>query len=592
MKISERMVLTFSLMVLIVIASFSGFVNHILLENSMESNNTLFNNTGTNILKALEQQMSMMDITAEELLDNLTFMSALNQFVSNDSSDRKVANAARNAVLQQLYRSPMVDSFHRVSFYNTRGDFTSSRFQKDDYLESGTELAVEVISSLPWLSSAATQRQILPLHNDFLAVRRDISVYGIVRPVIYHGRFLGYLEISNEKSTLTDMMSSSTESDILIQAVFDDGTVFYSNSDQIYDYPADMEKQTIIEFADRENGIHHSVMCLRCNWMGMNLYLAQDHSVITARNVDILMRTARLALLIFIPAVAVIIIISRTVTKSVRGFTEKVRSLSFDYVLEDSPATLQTLQTVVSSPNNIEIFELEETFNRLMLRLRDSTRNEIALHESTLQAQLKALQMQINPHFIYNTLNIISAHSVESENWEIFDICDQFAQLMRYSTDSRSESATLAEEINNARNYLLLAKARYEEELEFSIDVPETLYELTIPKLTLQPLIENALTHGYDGHNTKRFLSITGFVQDRELILEIRDNGTGFAPEVLERLQSRIRDIEEGNGQLLEAGNHIGLTNTCLRLHYYSRGSMHISIRNDNGAVVLLTMPC
>ena len=592
MKISQRIVLTFSLMTLIVLTSFAIFVNNILLENSRQSNFTLFSNTGTNVLNALEQQVGMMDITAEELLDNVTFRSALNQFVSNDSSDGKVANAARNAVLQQLYRSPMVDSFYRVSFYNSSGDFITSRIQKDDYLESGTPQAAGVIASLPWVSSAATQLRILPLHNDFLSARRDIGVYGIVRPVVYHGKTLGYLEVSNEKSVLTDIVAPATEAGILIQAILDDGTVFYASTDQVFDYPSNMEKQTLIEYVDKENDVHHSVMSLRCNWMGMTLYLAQDHSVIAARNQGILFRTAQLALLIFIPTVAIIVIISRTVTKSVRGLTEKVRSLPFDYVLEDSPATLNALQTNVSGPGNKEIFELEETFNRLMLRLRDSTRNEIALHESTLQAQLRALQMQINPHFIYNTLNIISAHSVESENWEIFDICDQFAQLMRYSTDSQSESATLAQEISNARNYLLLAKARYEEELEFSIDVPETLHEVTIPKLTLQPLIENALTHGYNGHNTKRCLSITGSIAQDKLILEVRDNGTGFAPEVLERLQSRIAEIEAGNGQLLETGNHIGLTNTCLRLHYYSRGTMRIRIHNDSGAVVRLTMPC
>ena len=146
MKISQRIVLTFSLMTLIVLTSFAIFVNSILLENSRQSNFTLFSNTGTNVLNALEQQVGMMDITAEELLDNVTFMSALNQFVSNDSSDGKVANAARNAVLQQLYRSPMVDSFYRVSFYNSSGDFITSRIQKDDYLESGTPQAAGVIA--------------------------------------------------------------------------------------------------------------------------------------------------------------------------------------------------------------------------------------------------------------------------------------------------------------------------------------------------------------------------------------------------------------------------------------------------------------
>ena len=594
MKISHKMIVIFSIMTLVTTATFYIIASQMLLDNSTDMHSSHFTNMGNTILTAVEQQISMMDITTEELLDSTSFMSALNQYVSNDTTDGKVANAARNSVLQQLYSSPMVDSFYRVSFYNIDGDFISSRFQKDDYLESSTPQAQEVISALPWLDDFTdnTRRLILPLHNDFLSVRRDISVYGIVRPVMYHGKLLGYLEVTNEKGELAEITITSEDSDVFIQAVFDDGTVFFSNNDTYYDYPADMETQVLIDYTDKENGIHHSVMRLRSNWLGMNLYLSQDYSVLSSQHNAILLETGKVALLIMVPALALIVIISQALSHSALLLKEKVRSFPLDHVLDIPDETMNVLHTEVSSPFNVEIYELERTFNRMMLRLHESIRNEVALHESTLQARLKALQMQINPHFIYNTLNIISAHSVESENWEICEICDQFAQLLRYSTDSRSETATLAAEIENAQNYLLLAKARYEEELEYTIDVPGNLHELVIPKLTLQPIIENALNHGFSGTNTLRRLSITGTVQDNMLILEIRDNGTGFSPESLERLQGHIRDIESGNGKLLEAGNHIGLTNTCLRLHYYSRGSMRISIRNDNGAVVRLTMPC
>nr|MBR4280961.1 histidine kinase [Clostridia bacterium] len=594
LKISQKLIVIFSVMMLAVISTFYVIASNMLLKNSTASDNSRFSNMGAIIVTAVEQQISMMDITAEELLGNLSFMSALNQYVSNDSADGKVANAARNALLQQLYNSPMVDSFHRVSFYNTDGDFFSSRYQKDDYLESGTPQAQEVISDLPWLAdeSAATRRQILPLHNDFLSVRRDISVYGIVQPVLYHGKLLGYLEISNEKSALSEIIADAADSDVLIQAVFDDGTIFFTNSDDVYSYPADMDMETMVDYIDEETGVHHHVMYLRSNWLGLNFYLAQDYSIISAQHNKILLETAKVALFIMLPTFAIIIIVSRALSHSALLLKEKVRSFPLDHVVEMPPETLATLHTTVSAPFNVEIYELERSFNRMMLRLQESIHNEMTLHESTLQARLKALQMQINPHFIYNTLNIISAHSVESENWEICEICDQFAQLLRYSTDSHSETATLAAEIDNARNYLQLAKARYEEDLEYTIDVPGNLHELTIPKLTLQPIIENAMNHGFTGTDTRRCLSITGTVQENNLILEIRDNGSGFAPEVLERLQADIRDIERGNGKLLEAGNHIGLINTCLRLHYYSRGTMRISLRNDSGAVVRLSMPC
>lgn len=181
---------------------------------------------------------------------------------------------------------------------------------------------------------------------------------------------------------------------------------------------------------------------------------------------------------------------------------------------------------------------------------------------------------------------------MESGNFEVIEICDQFAQMLRYSTDTRSRAATMAEEIENVRSYLMLAKVRYEDNLEYLIDLPENLSAITMPKLTLQPLVENALTHGFDGSNTLRRLSITGQTQGDRLLLEIRDNGTGFSDEMLQSLRARIEKIETGTVSIEAAGGHIGLINTCLRLYYYSHGNVHVSIRNDGGAVITIVMPC
>ena len=137
----------------------------------------------------------------------------------------------------------------------------------------------------------------------------------------------------------------------------------------------------------------------------------------------------------------------------------------------------------------------------------------------------------------------------------------------------------------------MLAKARYEDNLEYVIDVPRSLYGIEIPKLTLQPLVENALNHGFDGKNILRKLSIIGTLTQKELILTIQDNGNGFSADMLHSLRQRIDEIEHGLVSIEKSGGHIGLVNTCLRLYYYSKGTMHMSIHNDGGAIITLTMP-
>ena len=593
-RTSYKMILIFSLMMILAVTMLTGYATRQSLEDATVFASSRYFNMGDTMSRAVEQQIAMMDLTVEELLDNTSFMSTLNQFVRDDSDEKKMANAARNSILQYLYRSPMVDNFYRVSFYTVNGDFVTSRFQKDDYLESGTPQARAVISALPWLARAdaePTQRHILPPHNDALSVRRDIQVYGVVRAVDFHGKQIGYIEVSNEFRELADIMERVDDESLVTQAIFDDGTVFYSSEDLAFTYPLSLPEDELTAYTDPASGVSHTVMRTRSDWLGLNLFLGQDASVITQRNNDTRWANIRTAIIIMVPTLALIVFSSISLTGSIRALTKKVKQIPVEHVLENEPEAVRALHETVTTVNDAEIHGLEHVFNSMMLRLRDSAVNELTLREGTLQAQLSALQTQINPHFIYNTLNIISAKSMESGNLDVIEICDQFATLLRYSTDTRSRTATLAEEINNVRNYLLLAKARYEENLEFSIEIPDALTGVTVPKMTLQPLVENALTHGYDGQNQKRSLAITGRQEGQQLILEISDNGTGFSPDVLAKLQGQLADIEADKLTVEDTGGHIGLINTCLRLYYYSQGAMHVQIENRNGAVVRLTLP-
>lgn len=592
MKLNVKMMLLFSAMMLAAVAILSSYSTQLNIDSFTDLSNQQFHNISHTVSEALDQQISLMDLVLEELLDNASFMAAINQFVRDDSDDRKVGTAARNTVLQLLYRSPLVENFYRVSFYTRSGDFVTSRFEKDDYLVSGTERAGEVISALPWLDEvdrSPTQRHILASHSDFFAVRRDMQVYGIVRAVVYHGNALGYLEVSNEFSELESIMAIASQENASIQVGFDDGTLLYSSTGTPLPYPADMPEDQIVDWSDPALGISQSVVHTRVEWLNLSLYVAKDNAIIEASLSRIYQTIIRTSIFILIPTLALIALVSMRLTQSIRQLTRKVQQSPVDSSPGDEASIRRALSTTVTSTGDPEIHELELTFNNLMLKQRESTLNEIAMREGTLQAQLSALQMQINPHFVYNTLNIISAKSMESGNYDVIEICDQFAQMLRYSTDTRSRTATMAEELENARYYLMLSKARYEDNLEFTIDVPENLTSLTVPKLTLQPLVENALSHGFNGANALRKLWITGHIEKAHFILEIRDNGNGFSEDSLSRLRRQIEQVENNQLSIQSGDGHIGLINTCLRLHYYSKGTMHMSIRNENGAVVTLT---
>lgn len=596
MKLSVKMVLIFSAMMLVGLLILSSYAASVSVMGATAFTEARFRNMSTSIERAVQQDVSMMEMTLRELSENTTFMAALNQMVRDDSEERKMGIAAGKSAINQLQHSPLVDTFYRVTFYTRDGMFLTTyvdAVDRDYKLIPGSEEAKAAIDALPWLDEADESADfvLLPLHKDILSAGRPVSVYGIGQQIRYLGKPLGYLEVTRRNEDTAQVMKYIDNENVCLEMYFDDGDLLFQSQETAWTWPQDLARDgmTTVQLGD---GLSRMVYHTRINSLGLHLYISQDAAISTESNALLRSAMFRRAAYIMLPTLGLILLVSLGLTHSINRLTRKVRQVRADSVIRRDEETTRSLLSTVTSPGDRETYELEQGFNQLMLRLRESTANELSLREGTLQAQLSALQTQINPHFIYNTLNIISAKSMESGNLEVIEICDQFAQMLRYSTDTRSKTATMAEEIENVRNYLMLSKARYEDNLEYMIDVPENLNSITVPKLTLQPLVENAMIHGFDGKNVLRKLSVTGQIREKQLILEIRDNGNGFSDEMLQSLRARIRDIEEGKVAIEESGGHIGLVNTCLRLHYYSQGKMRMDIRNDGGAVITMTMPC
>lgn len=584
MRLRTKMILLFSVVMAAATGIFSSYTVRLSVDGASIFTSARFSNMSASISLDIEQDIDMMHMTLNTLTENASFMSALNQFVRDDSEDQKMGVAARTAALQQLYQSPLVDQYYCVAFFNQNGQSFSSSMEKD-----GAALDIQALLNL--LGDNPGECLLSP-SQDMLPLRQGVHVYGLVQPVLYHGNPLGYLAVLEEYGSLDRIMTFvDNGEEVMAQAIFDDGSLFYSSKNAPVRFPLDIPRDEMVCWTDPDTQTAFDVLHTHIDSLGLHLFLAQDSMIAVIDNNRIRTDVVHRALLIMLPTFVMIMLLSFNLTKSIRRLTKKVQHTPSDSILLNDSTALHTLNQTVTSSTDQEIHTLELAYNHMMLRLRESAVNELALREGALQAQLSALQTQINPHFIYNTLNIISAKSLESGNLEVIEICDQFASMLRYSTDTRSSTATIQEEIENVRNYLLLAKARYEDNLEFVIDVPDGLHNINVPKLTLQPLVENALTHGFDGKNILRRLSIIGTLSTEELVLTIRDNGTGFSDEMLDSLRQRIKEIDAGMVSIEKSGGHIGLINTCLRLHYYSKGRMHITIHNDNGAVITLTMP-
>lgn len=210
------------------------------------------------------------------------------------------------------------------------------------------------------------------------------------------------------------------------------------------------------------------------------------------------------------------------------------------------------------------MYELHHTYNQFVIAIEQLIEEVYEKQSLQQHAELKALQSQIKPHFLYNTLNTFYWRLIEDDNEKIANDILAMSELFKYSistTSNSQEVVTLQDELHHLQNYLQLMKMRIGDRLNLFIDVDPKLYKLHIPKLLLQPLIENAIVHGIETQRNDSFISITiHSIDTQNIIVKIKNNGHKIPPQELVELNDFSTPLEN---------SHIGIQNIRLRLKLY-----------------------
>ena len=200
------------------------------------------------------------------------------------------------------------------------------------------------------------------------------------------------------------------------------------------------------------------------------------------------------------------------------------------------------------------------------------------------RTELALLQAQINPHFLYNTLDTIIWLIESGEISEAVTMVGSLSNYFRFSLSRGQNVITLAEEEQHIRSYLEIQQMRYRDLMEYEIDIPDELKNFILPKLTLQPLVENALYHGIKNRRRKGFIRVTGRAQNERLILEVTDDGSGMTEERLDEVRASLADgRREG----------FGLRTVHQRIQILFGGEYGLAVEStpDVGTRVIVTIP-
>lgn len=290
----------------------------------------------------------------------------------------------------------------------------------------------------------------------------------------------------------------------------------------------------------------------------------------------------RTSIFVFIAILLGVAMFSRRIMKSI---TVPIRRLS--------EATKQAgrgdFAVRAQEDSDDELAVLNTSFNRMVERIGQLVEH-IQLEQVMLrQTELKVLQAQINPHFLYNTLESIIWLAEAGKTEEVVMMVSSLSDFFRTTLSKGKDYITLQEEEKHIRSYLQIQKFRYNDILEYEIDIPSNLYQYRILKLTLQPLVENALYHGIKNKRGGGHIWVSAREEESEIVLCVKDDGIGMKQEQL----FRVRELISKESLLEEELAGFGLynVNQRLQLNYGLQYGLKIESNYGEGTSILIAIP-
>lgn len=247
-----------------------------------------------------------------------------------------------------------------------------------------------------------------------------------------------------------------------------------------------------------------------------------------------------------------------------------------------------------------EIGIISSWIDRMLDRLEEMTQKIVQTQSQLYDAEISRTRMElsmlqnlINPHFLYNTLNCISSIGLANDIPDVVTMSSAVSRIFRYSIDSR-DTVTVREEINCIHEFMKIMNIRYDNKFITMIEVAPGLEDKLMPKMILQPIVENAIYHGIEPKRGKGHLTIRCIQKDEDILFQVCDDGKGMSAEELERLRTRLYD--QNAMETISAGDghtRIGMANIHRRIRLIYKGEYGISVESelDQGTVVTIRFP-
>ncbi|MDD2969026.1 MAG: histidine kinase [Lachnospiraceae bacterium] len=587
-KLQARLFKAYLLVAIIVLISFSFFfyeyVSSILIANEESALSAL----NASILEQVDSVINDLDITSA----NINYSSLM-----SDNLD-----SSFNLEITETNLPHLADLFVTINGSDIKADQINLFDLKGNEVKVGmiTSTARVDLKELDWFETVKELNGLklisAPYHTDAYAQSSASSDWFISVYRTYsnqYGRKVGVIETVKRCKNLFKSAVSYEKKNKESAAIY----IYSETGALVYPYSIpDSDKEVLTYYYDQIPDLLEKSL-IRNPFTNEREHLAFAKSAyskwtyVTVQKESIILRpVANLSMILFGVIIAILGIaimisyyVSRNLTRPVMQLKKIIQDMDLDTLGQGREETYH--------PYYIELDELYHDFEAMSKKLKISLNELIDSRQQELKSRTLALQSQTNPHFYYNTLSCIIVLAENRKNDEVVTLCKNLTQIMRYITDHSSQSVTLKEEMEYVEKYLYCMKVRYQSSLNCILEIDPQLLDLSVPKLIIQPLVENAIKYGTDCLPPWT-ITVTGKLYDDRWQIDVIDSGNGFTTEAIQMIHERIAlaDANPGMPELKIDG--LGIVNVYMRWRIYCREHTIFEVGNTPDGHGMVSIGC
>lgn len=572
LKLNLKFTFLVILFTLVPVGVFAGILFYVLEQNEIEENIQFADYTMQRNQDAIASKIDSINMSTQFFLSDDALKDILNKVYNNETisvSDWYSFKAVTVSSLERLvYNNPLL---YGVRVYGVNDNvqemmpilYQHHRMMNQSWASDGTDKG--------WKYDYYDQV--------FSAYQMNQSrkIIGLITPIIDSKN--GKIGIIESSMTMENMFPG------LYEDIENEWSFFYTNDGEVY-YGTDVEdelkqaveKQIIQSLSDNDKR-----MTIYRKFQNQKLVISYmpvreiDGTLVYIKNITSNINHVHRLRNIFIVLmitflIALAFIINLIVLKMLKDFYDILKSIR--------RVQKGDLSVRIDVNGKTEMDELGTQINKMLDRISQLMNDNLKREMLAKNSEIRALQNQINAHFIYNVLESIKMMAEIEEMYEISDAITALGRLLRYSMRWVSSNVKVEEEIEYIKNYMALINLRFDYEIYLSLNIPDIIMKQDIPKMSLQPIVENAIYHGIEQIAEDTNIYLKGYIDGDDCVIEIQDPGQGMTQEQVDELEKKIHGEIDSNGG---SGNGIGLKNVQDRIQIAFGEKYGIEISSKKG---------